>query len=250
MAGHSKWANIKHRKGAQDAKRAKIWTKILKEITVAARAGGGDENSNPRLRTAIIEAKSKNVPNDTITRAVKKGTGELESVTYEEITYEGYGPGGVALFLEVLTDNKQRTVAEIRHLLGKYGGNLGENGSVAWNFSRKGLVRVPAENLNEEEIMMAALDSGAEDIIDSDGVFEITADPSAFNDLHEQLKADYPIESAGIEQIPGTTVELDLDTARKFMKLWDILDDHDDIQKVWSNFDISDEVMTELEDEG
>ncbi|MCK5520400.1 MAG: YebC/PmpR family DNA-binding transcriptional regulator [Candidatus Marinimicrobia bacterium] len=249
MSGHSKWANIKHRKGAQDAKRAKAWTKILKEITVAARAGGGDEGSNPRLRTAVIEAKSKNVPNDTINRAIKKGTGELESVTYEEITYEGYGPGGVALFLEVLTDNKQRTVAEVRHYLSKHGGNLGENGSVSWNFSRKGIIRISSEGLDEEEVMMEVLDLGADDISESDGFFEISAEAASFNDLHEALKGKYTIESAGIEQIPGTTVDLDLDMARKFMKLYDLLDDHDDIQKVWSNFDISDEVMEQLENE-
>ena len=249
MSGHSKWANIKHRKGAQDAKRAKVWTKILKEITVAARAGGGDEDANPRMRTAIIEARSKNVPNDTIKRAIKKGTGELESVNYEEITYEGYGPDGVALFLEVLTDNKQRTVAEVRHLLAKHGGNLGENGSVSWNFSRKGIIRILSESLDEEEVMMEALDHGAEDISESDGFFEITSSVTSFNDLHEALKESHTIESAGIEYIPGTLVELDLDSARKFMKLYDLLDDHEDIQKVWSNFDISDEVMEQLEQE-
>ncbi len=247
MSGHSKWANIKHRKGAQDAKRAKVWTKILKEITVAARSGGGDENANPRLRTAVIEARGKNVPNDTITRAIKKGTGELESVTYEEITYEGYGPGGVALLMEVLTDNRTRTVAEIRHLLSKHGGNLGESGSVAWNFSRKGMITVPAEGVDEETIMMDALDNGAEDISENSGMFEIVADPASFNDLHETLREKYSIENAEIEQVPGTTVDLDFETAQKFMKLYDLLDDHDDIQKVWANFEISDEIMARLE---
>jgi len=248
MAGHSKWANIKHRKGAQDAKRAKLWTKILKEITVAARSGGGDENANPRLRTAIIDARSKNVPNDTITRAVKKGTGELESVSYEELSYEGYGPGGVALLLEVLTDNKVRTVSEVRHLLSKHGGNLGENGSVSWNFTRRGMIRINAGELDEEEVMLEALEAGAEDFSAEDGIFVVTTEPSSFNDVHEALGAAYTIEDAGIEQVPGTTVELDLDTARKFMKLYDLLEDHDDIQKVWSNFEISDEVMAQLEE--
>lgn len=247
MSGHSKWANIKHRKAAQDAKRAKVWTKILKEITVSARSGGGDENANPRLRTAIIAARSANIPNDTINRAIKKGTGELEGADYQEVTYEGYGPGGVGLVLEVLTDNKTRTVSEIRHLLSKHGGNLGENGSVSWNFTRTGIIHVEKEGVEEEDLMMAALDAGANDITDEGDYFEVTTDPNLFNDIHEALKDKFPIRHAEIEQIPGTTVELDADTARKFMKLYELLDDHDDIQKVWANFEISDEIMATLD---
>lgn len=247
MSGHSKWANIKHRKAAQDSKRAKTWTKLLKEITVSAKTSGGDENANPRMRTAIIAARNLNVPNDTITRAIKKGTGELEGVEYQEIIYEGYGPAGVGLVLEVLTDNKVRTVAEIRHLLAKYGGNLGENGSVSWNFTRKGIIQVVKEGTDEDALMMTALDHGADDMNDQGDYFEVSCDPSSFNDIHEALKESFEITHAEIEQIAGTTVELDLESAQKFMKLYDILDDHDDIQKVWSNFEVSDDVMAQLE---
>ncbi len=247
MAGHSKWANIKHRKAAQDSKRAKIWTKILKEITVAARAGGGDPDTNPRLRTAVIAAKSANIPNDTVTRAIKKGTGELEGINYEEVIYEAYGPFGVALILEVLTDNKQRTVAEIRHLLTKHGGNLGENGSVSWNFTRKGNIIVSAEGTDEDELMMTALDAGAEDVISEDDAFSVLTDPHNFNDVHEALKENYKIEHADIEMMPGTTVTIDnLDDADKYMKLFEALDDHDDIQKVWDNSDIPEDIMEKL----
>ncbi len=250
MAGHSKWANIKHRKAAQDAKRAKTWTKLLKEITISAREGGGDENANPRLRTALLKARGSNVPNDTIIRAIKKGTGELEGVHYEEITYEGYGPGGVALLIEAVTDNKQRTVSEIRHILSKHGGNLGENGSVAWNFSRKGIIIIPAEGIDEDELMIEVLESGADDMKKDGDYFEITTDPSPFNDIHESLSEKYSIESAEISQVPGTTVKIDdLHTAEKFMKLYDLLDDHDDIQKVWDNSDIPEEIMNQLENE-
>ena len=247
MAGHSKWANIKHRKAAQDSKRAKIWTKILKEVTISARAGGGDTGANPRLRTAVIAARDANIPNDTVVRAIKKGTGELEGVNYEEIVYEGYGPFGIALMLEVLTDNKQRTVAEIRHLLSKYGGNLGETGSVSWNFTRKGNIFISAEGVDEDELMMAALEAGAADVSLDGDTYTILTEPSAFNDVHETLKDTYHIEHAAIEQIPGTTVAIDnVEDAAKFMKLYDILDDHDDIQKVLDNSDIPEALMEEL----
>jgi len=250
MAGHSKWANIKHRKAAQDAKRAKTWTKLLKEITISAREGGGDENANPRMRTALLKARGSNVPNDTIIRAIKKGTGELEGVHYDEITYEGYGPGGVALLLEAVTDNKQRTVSEIRHILSKHGGNLGENGSVAWNFSRKGVILIPVEGVDEDELMMEVLEAGAEDMKRDGDYFEITTDPSPFNNIHEALGKKYTLESAEISQVPGTTVKIeDLHTAEKFLKLYDLLDDHDDIQKVWENSDIPEEIMNQLENE-
>ncbi|MEA2077715.1 MAG: YebC/PmpR family DNA-binding transcriptional regulator [Candidatus Marinimicrobia bacterium] len=247
MAGHSKWANIKHRKAAQDSKRAKIWTKILKEITVAAKMGGGDIDSNPRMRTAVIAARAANVPNDTVTRAIKKGTGELEGVNYEEIVYEGYGPFGVAIMLEVLTDNKQRTVAEIRHLLSKHGGNLGETGSVNWNFTRKGNIIVDAEGVDEDELMMEALEAGAEDITGDGESFTVLTDPHSFNDVHEALKENYSILHADIEQIPGTTVKIDnIDDATKYMKLYDLLDDHEDIQKAWDNSEIPEEIMEQI----
>jgi YebC/PmpR family DNA-binding regulatory protein len=247
MAGHSKWANIKHRKAAQDSKRAKVWTKILKEITVAAKIGGGDIDSNPRMRTAVIAARAANVPNDTVARAIKKGTGELEGVNYEEIIYEGYGPFGIAIMMEVLTDNKQRTVAEVRHLLSKYGGNLGETGSVNWNFTRKGNIIVSAEGVDEDELMMEALEAGAEDIKAEDDNFTVLTDPNSFNDVHEALKENYTIVHADIEQIPGTTVKLDsVEDATKYMKLFDLLDDHEDLQKVWDNSEIPEEIMEQL----
>ncbi len=247
MAGHSKWANIKHRKAAQDSKRAKVWTKILKEITVAAKIGGGDIDSNPRLRTAVIAARAANVPKDTLDRAIKKGTGELEGVNYEEITYEGYGPFGVAIMLEVLTDNKQRTVAEIRHLLSKHGGNLGETGSVNWNFSRKGNIIVAAESVDEDELMMEALEAGAEDISKDGDSFTILTDQASFNNVHEALKETYEIVHAAIEQIPGTTVKIeDVDQASKYMKLFDLLDDHDDVQNAWDNSEIPEEIMAQI----
>ena len=180
MSGHSKWANIKHRKAAQDSKRAKVWTKILKEITISARQGSGDPDANPRLRTAIIAAKSANIPHDTLQRAIKKGTGELEGVSYEEILYEGYGPYGIAMMLEVVTDNRQRTVAEIRHLLSKHGGNLGESGSVAWNFTRKGNIVLDAENVNEDDLIMNALEAGAEDVVtNDDGSVDVLTTPES-----------------------------------------------------------------------
>ncbi|MCK4812814.1 MAG: YebC/PmpR family DNA-binding transcriptional regulator [Candidatus Marinimicrobia bacterium] len=248
MSGHSKWANIKHRKAAQDSKRAKVWTKILKEITVVAKIGGGDVDANPRLRTAVIAARNVNIPNDTVTRAIKKGTGELEGINYEEVVYEGYGPFGVALILEVMTDNKQRTVAEIRHDLSKHGGNLGENGSVSWNFTRKGNIIINSEDIDEDELMMAALEAGADDVIQESDHFSILTDPQSFNDVHEALKGSYKIEHADIEQIPGTTVKIDnVGDAAKYMKLYDILDDHDDIQKVWDNSDIPEEIMAQLD---
>ena len=247
MAGHSKWANIKHRKARQDSKRAKVWTKILKEITVAAKIGGGDIDANPRLRTAVIAARGVNVPKDTLDRAIKKGTGELEGVNYEEVVYEGYGPFGIAIMMEALTDNKQRTVAEIRHYLSKHGGNLGENGSVNWNFTRKGNIVVNGEGVEEDDIMMEALEAGAEDITKDGDSFTILTDPNSFNDVHEALKESYEIIHADIEQIPGTTVKIEtVDDATKYMKLFDLLDDHEDLQKVWDNSEIPEEIMEQI----
>ncbi|MDA3871958.1 MAG: YebC/PmpR family DNA-binding transcriptional regulator [Candidatus Marinimicrobia bacterium] len=250
MSGHSKWANIKHKKAATDAKRGKVFTKILKEITVAARTGGSDQDANPRLRTAIDNAKSNNIPLDTVNRAIKKGTGELKGVHYDEYTYEGYGPNGVALILEIMTDNKQRTVSEIRHLLTKFGGNLGESGSVAWNFNRKGKIIITSKNVDEDSLMMDALDAGAEDIIQEKDNFEIITSNKDFNTVKEDLKSKkYPIENSDIEQIPETTVKLNYEEAKKFFELYELLDDHDDIQKVWDNSDISEEILVKLEKE-
>ncbi|MDD3095925.1 MAG: YebC/PmpR family DNA-binding transcriptional regulator [Candidatus Neomarinimicrobiota bacterium] len=247
MSGHSKWANIKHRKAAQDSKRAKVWTKILKEITISARHGGGDPDANPRLRTAVIAARTSNIPNDTLQRAIKKGTGELEGVNYEEILYEGYGPYGIALMLEIMTDNRQRTVAEIRHLLSKHGGNLGESGSVAWNFTRKGNIVIDSEQVSEDDLIMKALDAGAVDVKREGDSFSVLCEPSDFNDLHEALKKDFSISHAEIEQIPGTTVKIEtVEEATKFMKLYEMLEDHDDVQKVWDNSEIPEAVMEQL----
>jgi YebC/PmpR family DNA-binding regulatory protein len=247
MSGHSKWSSIKHKKGAADAKRGKIFTKIIKEITVATRIGGGDPDGNPRLRTAIMGAKSKNMPVDNITRAIKKGTGELEGIQYEEHTYEGYGPGGAAIFLEAMTDNKNRTVSEIRAALGKAGGNLGENGCVGWMFEKKGLITVKAEAKSEDELMELAIDAGADDLQTADEHYEITTAVETFEAVRKALEdAGVTMELAEITRIPQNTVSIDEKKGKALLKLMDILDDHDDIQKAYSNFDISDEVMAAI----
>ena len=247
MSGHSKWSSIKHKKGAADAKRGKIFTKIIKEITVATRIGGGDPDGNPRLRTAIMGAKSKNMPVDNITRAIKKGTGELEGIQYEEHTYEGYGPGGAAIFLEAMTDNKNRTVSEIRAALGKAGGNLGENGCVGWMFEQKGLITVKTEAKSEDELMELAIDAGGDDLQTVDEHFEITTAVENFEAVRKALEdAGVAMELAEITRIPQNTVSIDEKKGKALLKLMDILDDHDDIQKAYSNFDISDEVMAAI----
>ena len=247
MSGHSKWSSIKHKKGAADAKRGKIFTKIIKEITVATRIGGGDPDGNPRLRTAIMGAKSKNMPVDNITRAIKKGTGELEGIQYEEHTYEGYGPGGAAIFLEAMTDNKNRTVSEIRAALGKAGGNLGENGCVGWMFEKKGLITVKVEAKSEDELMELAIDAGADDLQTVDEHYEITTAVENFEAVRKALEdAGVAMELAEITRIPQNTVSIDEKKGKALLKLMDILDDHDDIQKAYSNFDISDEVMAAI----
>ena len=247
MSGHSKWSSIKHKKGAADAKRGKIFTKIIKEITVAARIGGGDPDGNPRLRTAIMTAKSNNMPVDNITRAIKKGTGELEGTHYEEHTYEGYGPGGAAIFLEAMTDKKNRTVSEIRAALGKAGGNLGENGCVGWMFEQKGLIIVNSEAKSEDDLMELAIDAGADDLQTVDEHYEITTSVESFEDVRKALEdAGVPMESAEITRIPQNTVSIDEKKAKALLKLMDILEDHDDIQKAYSNFEISDEVMAAI----
>ena len=247
MSGHSKWASIKHKKGAADAKRGKIFTKLIKEITVAARIGGGDPDGNPRLRTSILIAKSKNMPVDNITRAIKKGTGELEGVQYEEHTYEGYGPGGAAIFLEAMTDNKNRTVSEIRAALGKAGGNLGENGCVGWMFEKKGFISVKTEAKSEDELMELAIDAGADDMQTVEDHYEITTAVENFESVRKALEdAGVPMETAELTRIPQNTVSLDEKKGKAILKLMDILEDHDDIQKAYSNFDISDEVMAAI----
>lgn len=249
MSGHSKWASIKHKKGAVDAKRGKIFTKIIKEITVAARLGGGDPDGNPRLRTAIQAAKQVNMPQDNIIRAIKKGTGELEGVHYEEIIYEGYGPGGAAIFMEVMTDNRNRTIGELRTMLNKSGGNMGENGCVAWIFEQKGFIAVNKDEKGEEELLELAMEVGADDLQTLEDQYEITCALEEFENVRKGLEdAGVKLQVAELTRIPQNTVPLEQKHARSVLKLMDALEDHDDIQKVYSNFDISDEVMASLED--
>ncbi len=244
MSGHSKWSSIKHKKAAKDAKRGKLFTKLIKEVTVAARMGGGDIDSNPRLRTAVLTAKAASMPTENIDRAIKKGTGELESVTYEEVSYEGYGPGGAAMMVHVLTDNKNRTVSEIRRLFTKYGGNMGESGCVAWMFDRKALITVDKTRIEEERLMDVALDGGAEDVREEDGHFEIVAQPEDLEKLRERLDREkVPMVTAQISMIPKNTVALDAKHAEQALKLAEELEDHDDVQAVSASFDIPDEFL-------
>ncbi|HWK10871.1 MAG TPA: YebC/PmpR family DNA-binding transcriptional regulator [Vicinamibacterales bacterium] len=239
MSGHSKWHTIKHKKGAADAKRGKIFTRIIKELTVAARNGGGDPNSNPRLRTVIAEAKSVNMPADNIKRAVQRGTGELPGVSYEEITYEAYGPGGVAIMIEVLTDNKNRTVGEMRHALSKYGGNLGEANSVAWMFEKKGYIVVEKSKANEDKLMSAVIDAGADDMRDDDDNWEIVTPPDVYEAVLDAVKA-LGIEPAASEiaMLPQNYIKLEGKSAQQMVKLMDVLEEHEDTKKVWTNADI------------
>jgi YebC/PmpR family DNA-binding regulatory protein len=239
MSGHSKWHSIKHKKGALDAKRGKIFTRIIKELTVAARVGGGDPNMNPRLRTIVAEAKSVNMPNENIARAIRRGTGEEPGVSYEEITYEGYGPGGAAVIIESMTDNRNRTVGEFRHMLTKHGGNLGEANSVAWMFEKKSVIVVEKGKVEEEALMSAALDAGADDMSDEGDSWEVLSTPSMHETVLDAVKK-LGIEpaSAKVQMVPKNLVKLEGKTAVAMMKLMDALDDHDDVQNVWSNFDI------------
>ncbi len=239
MSGHSKWHTIKHKKGAADAKRGKIFTRVIKELTVAARNGGGDPNMNPRLRTIIAEAKAANMPRENIERAIRRGTGEEPGVSYEEITYEGYGPGGVAILIQVLTDNKNRSVGEIRHLLGKYNGNLAAENSVAWMFTRKGQVYVEKDKADEEKLLNAALEAGADDVTDDGGAWEVISPPESFEAVRDAVKAlgVEPV-SAEVAMVPQNYVKLQGTDARTMLKLMEMLDDHDDVQHVWANFDI------------
>jgi len=240
MSGHSKWASIKHKKGALDAKRGKIFTRIIKELTVAARNGGGDPDMNPRLRTVIADAKAANMPADNIKRAIRKGTGEEPGVSYEEAQYEAYGPGGAAVIIDVLTDNKNRSVGELRHLLEKHGGNLAATGAVAWMFSKKGYIVIEKSKADEETLMAAVLDAGADDLKDDEDNWEVLSAPDAFPAVHEAVKA-LGIEpaTAKVSMIPQNYVKLEGKVAQQMLKLMEALDDYDDVQHVWSNFDIS-----------
>jgi YebC/PmpR family DNA-binding regulatory protein len=246
MSGHSKWSTIKHKKGAQDAKRGKIFTKLIKEITVAARTGGGDIDANPRLRTAVAAAKAENMPKDNIERAIKKGTGELEGVNYEESSYEGYGPGGAAILVESLTDNKNRAVAEIRHIFNKYGGNMGENGCVAWMFDKKGYVVIEKGAADEDLLMELALEAGAEDVRDDGDNFEVITDPDGFEAGKEAIDAkEIPCVVAEVTMVPQNLTPVEGDTAEKLIRLIDALEDCDDVQKVYNNADLPDDIMEE-----
>jgi YebC/PmpR family DNA-binding regulatory protein len=247
MSGHSKWSTIKHKKAATDAKRSKVWTKIIKEITVAARLGGGDPGGNPRLRAAVDKGKQANMPNDTISRAIKKGTGELEGVSYEEIVYEAYGPGGVAVLIEVLTDNRTRTVAEIRHSLEKYGGNLGATGSVAYLFKKRGLLILPKGAAEEDQLMELALEAGAEDVRAAGDHWEIETDPAAYEQVKDALgKASLTVQTSEVTMIPQNRIHLDEHKAESMLKLMNLLEDSDDVQNVYANFDIDDDVLERL----
>jgi YebC/PmpR family DNA-binding regulatory protein len=244
MSGHSKWASIKHKKGAADAKRGKVFTKIIKELMVAARGGGGNPDSNPRLRTALAAAKAANMPLDNIKRAIMKGTGELPGQQYESVTYEGYGPGGVAVLAETLTDNKNRTVAEIRHLLSKHGGNLGENGSVQWMFDRKGYISVAKEEASEDKLMELALEAGAEDLQTEGDSFAIYCSLEVFENVKNALEnAKIPVQTAELTMIPQNGIRLEGKKAEQMLKLMEALEDHDDIQHVYANFDIDESEM-------
>jgi len=245
MSGHSKWSSIKHKKGAVDAKRGKIFTKLIKEITVAARMGGsGDPDANPRLRTAIAAAKNENMPKDNIERAIKKGTGELEGVSYEESTYEGYGPGGAAVLVESLTDNKNRTVADIRHIFSKCGGNLGENGCVAWMFDKKGYIVVDRSVVDEDSLMEAALDAGAEDVREDESNYEVITAPEDFEAVKAAVDENsIPCLDAEVTMLPQTATNLQGKEAEQMIRLMDMLDDCDDVQKVYTNADIPEELV-------
>ncbi len=245
MSGHSKWSSIKHKKAVVDAKRGKIFTKLIKEITVAARMGGsGDPDANPRLRTALLAAKAENMPKDNIERAIKKGTGELEGVNYEESTYEGYGPGGAAILLESLTDNKNRAVADIRHIFAKAGGNLGENGCVAWMFDKKGYIVIEKSAIGEDALMEAALDAGAEDVREDGENWEVITEPEEFEAVRDAISgASIPYIEAEVTMLPSTTADLSGKEAEQMVRLMEKLDDCEDVQKVYTNADIPDDVL-------
>jgi YebC/PmpR family DNA-binding regulatory protein len=246
MSGHSKWSTIKRKKGAIDSKRGKIFTKLIKEITLAARLGGGDIEGNARLRSAVLAAKEENMPKDNIDRAIKKGTGELEGgAAYEEVTYEGYGPSGVAVIVEVMTDNKNRTVAEVRHIFSKHGGNLGENGCVAWMFDKKGSIVIDKKTVGEDALMEVAIEAGADDVRDQETEWEVITDPHAFEAVRKAIdQKGWKVLDARVGLIPQNTVKLEVVAkAEQMLKLMERLEDNDDVQNVYANFDIPDEVM-------
>ncbi|MEJ2313380.1 MAG: YebC/PmpR family DNA-binding transcriptional regulator [Nitrospirota bacterium] len=250
MAGHSKWAQIKHKKARTDVKRGKVYSKIVKEIAVAARMGGGDPGANPRLRLAIEKAKEVNMPQDNISRAIMKGTGELPGTSYEEVSYEGYGPGGVAVLIEALTDNRNRTVSEIRHLMSKNGGSMGESGCVAWIFDKRGYILVDKRKAGEEKLMAVALDAGAIDMKNEPGEdsYEIITEPENLSEAQAALEAsNIPVALAEVTMLPKNYVELDAKTAEQMARLMEALEDHDDVQNVYANFDIPEEVAKEVE---
>jgi len=244
MSGHSKWHTIKHKKGAADAKRGRVFTRIIKELTVAARAGGGDADTNPRLRTIVAEAKAVNMPAENIKRAIRRGTGEEPGVQYEEITYEGYGPGGVALIIEAMTDNKNRTVGEIRHLLTKYGGDLGQSNSVSWMFEKKGYIVIEKAKASEDTLLSAALDAGADDLRDDDDNWEVVSAPDALPAVKEAVeKLGIETVSAQVAMLPKNYVSLEGKAAQSMLKLLDLIEDHDDVQHVWSNMDVDEKEL-------
>jgi YebC/PmpR family DNA-binding regulatory protein len=248
VSGHSKWSTIKHKKARMDAVRGKVFTKLIREITVAAKLGGGDQEMNPRLRTAVQAAKAANMPAENIKRAIQKGTGDLEGVEYQEITYEGYGPGGVAILLEVLTDNKNRTAAAVRHVFSKYNGKLAEPGAVAWMFEKRGVILIPKEGADEETLMLAALEAGADDILAEDGDenFRVLCQPESFSAVQKALEGDYAFSEVSLESLPKTTVDVAESDAPSVLKLMEMLEDLDDTQKLTANFDIADEILEKL----
>lgn len=249
MSGHSKWATIRRKKAKIDDARGKTFSKIIKEITIAARIGGSDEMGNPRLRTAILAAKGANMPAANIERAVKKGTGELPGVTYEEITYEAYAPGGTALLIEVTTDNRNRAIGEIRHIVTKHGGNMAEAGAVGWMFSRTGVINVESEGVEEDALLMVALEAGAEDLKNEDDVFTVTTKPEDLETVREVLeKHNYKIESAEVALVPQNTVPVEEAHVKQLLKMLDLLEDNEDVLKVWSNFDIDEEILASIEE--
>ena len=244
MSGHSKWSQIKRKKGSNDAARGKLFTKIIKEITIAARLGGGDLSGNPRLRLAIQSAKDNNMPADNITRAVKKGTGELEGVHYEEINYEGYGPGGVALLIESLTDNRNRTVAELRHLFTRNGGNLAETGAVSWNFERKGIINILKDGYSEDDLMNVILEAGADDMNDEGDYYEVKTSVEGFENVRKAIETSgYNIDNASLQYVPKTTTKVEGKEAEQTLKLISVIEDNDDVQNVYTNADIDQKVM-------
>jgi YebC/PmpR family DNA-binding regulatory protein len=247
MSGHSKWSTIKHKKGAADARRGKIFTKLIKEITIAARMGGGDQSGNPRLRSAVLAAKAENMPKDNIERAIKKGTGELPGVSYEEATFEGYGPGGVAVLVEILTDNRKRTVADIRHLFSKNAGNLGETGCVSWMFTKKGVIAFEKSRVDEEKLMNAALEAGAQDVQETEKEFEVQTDPGDFEGVKKKLEdAKLQPSYSEVTMVPQNTIRLTGKEAQQMIRLMESLEDSDDVQHVYANFDIPESEMEQI----